>query len=84
MTVKEKLILRHNKYIAYLQILAGLTISLMAAAVFKLLEISSELFGIFIINNFVVAIIIGAIGLYFFRKRLKKIETEVGDIKPNK
>jgi len=81
MTLKDKLVLRHNKYIAYMQILAALVLSLVVADVFNLFEIKSDFFGIFFVNNFSVAIIIGTIGLYFFRRRLKKIESEIEKIK---
>ncbi len=74
MTTKDCLVLQHNKYIAYLQIYAGFCLAIIAGQAFRLFEVKSDLFGIIIINNFVMAVIVGVIGLVFFRSKLKAIE----------
>ena len=50
----------------------------MAAQVFNLFTIQTVILqGIIQINNFIVAIIVGLIGLWFFRKKLKQLETDI-------
>ena len=71
---KQKQILRHAKYLVYTQILAGLCIALIAGQYFNLFAISSDFFGVVIINNFVSAVIIGFVGFLFLRRKLEEIE----------
>ena len=80
--MKDSLFLGHNKYIAYLQILAGFVIALIAAQAFNLFEINSNfIWGSIVVNNFVVGFLTGCIGLYFFRRNLKEIENRVWSVR---
>ncbi|PIU21645.1 MAG: hypothetical protein COT15_01225 [Candidatus Diapherotrites archaeon CG08_land_8_20_14_0_20_34_12] len=74
---KDRAVLLHNKYIAYLQIFSALCIGLIAGQYFKLFEIYSNFFGVIIFNNYVLAIILGFIGFLYFRKKLENIEEMV-------
>ncbi len=78
MTAKDKFVLQHNRQVVYLQILAGMVIALIAAQAFSLFEIKSQfLNGVIVVNNFVVGFIIGVVGFFFIRNKLKQIEEKV-------
>ena len=77
MTAKDCLILRHAKYITYMQIYAGFCLAIMASGIFGILKIEHDLFGVIIINNFVLAVILGILGVIFFRHKLKSIENSI-------
>lgn len=77
MTSKDSLTLRHNKYIVYTQIWAAFCLSIIASDVFNVFKIETNFFQIVIINNFVLAVILGILGLMFFRWKLKEIESKI-------
>lgn len=60
-----------------MQILAALCVALIAGQIFEVFIISSDLFGVLIVNNFVVAGIVGFLGFLFLRKKLEEIEETI-------
>ena len=77
MAKKDSLVLQHNRIISYLQILTGICVAIWAGQVFKLFEIKSDILGLIIINNFAIAIMVGLIGWYYLRRKLKTIEITI-------
>ena len=74
---KDRDLLRHAKYLVYMQILAALCVALIAGQYFKLFTIQSDFLGVVIINNFVSAGILGFVGFMFLRRKLEEIEDTI-------
>lgn len=74
MTLSNSLTLRHNKYVAYVQIWAAFCFTILASDFFNFLEIRTNIAQFFVLNNFIVAIMLGAIGYAYFRSQLHFIE----------
>ncbi len=80
-TKKEKsekwLVLRHEKYVSYMQVLSAFSVGLIFAASNEFKSSFSQSFWIFTINLYVIAVIIGFIGFIVFRHQLEKIEGQI-------
>ncbi|MBI4043200.1 MAG: hypothetical protein HY393_00145 [Candidatus Diapherotrites archaeon] len=70
---KSNILLKHAKYLMFLQILAGLCIALIAGQYFNF-PISLGILGLIKINNFVLAVILGFIGFLHLNKKLMEFE----------
>ncbi len=77
MTLKSSLTLRHTKYVAYVQIWAAFCLAIFASQFLGVVEIRTSTQQIIAINNFVIAILFGLTGFFFFRSRLRRIERMV-------
>jgi hypothetical protein len=74
MTLSNSLTLRHNKYVAYIQIWAAFCLAILASDFFNFFEIRTNIAQFFVLNNFRVALMLGVIGYMYFRSQLHFIE----------
>ncbi len=74
MTLKDSWTLQHNKYIAYIQIWAAFCLAILASDYFNIFEIRTVVWQAIFINNWIVGISFGLIGLLFFRSKINRIE----------
>lgn len=74
MTLSNSLTLRHNKYVAYVQIWAAFCLTILASDFFNFFEIRTNIAQFFVLNNFLVALMLGVVGYMYFRSQLHTIE----------
>ncbi len=77
MTSKDSFTLQHNKYVAYLQIWAAFCLAIMAGSFFGIIKIQTYIFPAIFLNNFIAAVVLGFVGLLFFRSQMHQLENRI-------
>ncbi len=69
--------LRHDKYLTYFNLLAGIVAAILAVNYFELYVLSQQYLHVFTINNYTVALSAGFVGFLYLRRQTETIENSI-------